>query len=571
MSEADTLFEKLAARYVDEAPALSPVSATGLGDHRFDGELDDVSADAIARKATFCREYIDKLGRIRRSELSPANRIDAARLEHGRRAALWHLEELREWAWNPTSYAGLVGSAVYGLMARDFAPLGERLMNAARRLEEFPRLLEQVRAILEPPRVPRVHAETAVAQNRGVVTIINETIVPHVETLPPADRSRLTRAVETARAAVEEHQRWLEEDLLPKAGGDFRLGGELYDRKLAFALDTPLTREEVRKRAEDELRRVREEMYEIARGLYSRKHPHTRFPPAPSESYRQAIVRACLETACVETPEPAGIVAAAKESLARLTAFVREADLVTAPDDPVEVIVMPEFRRGKALAYCDSPGPLDAGERTFYAISPPPAAWTEEQVGSLLREYNLRSLANLTVHEAMPGHYLQLTLSNRHPSTLRAMLASGVFVEGWAVYAERMMVEEGAYEEDELMHLVVLKWRLRAIANAVLDQAIHVDGMTEHEAMALMMEDTFQEEREAAGKWVRAQLTSAQLPTYFVGYLEHSALRRDVERAWGDGFTLKKYHDTILSHGSPPPRYVRELVLGPNGGATKGM
>jgi len=557
----DQLFEQLAADYVAEVPALSPVSATWLGDHRFDGDLDEVSPEARAREAAFCRSYLDRLGRIPKGQLSRANRVDAAMLEHSLRAGLWHLEELQEWAWNPLGYTGLTGSAVYTLVARDFAPLPQRLGHVASRLAQFPRLLDQVRQTLEPARVPRVHAETAVKQNRGILGVLDHMVKPHAAGLPPADRDRLTQAMETARAAVEAHQRWLENELVPRAAGDFRLGAERYDRKLAFTLNTPLTRRQVRERAESELRRVRDEMYEVAAGLYRKQHPYVRLPGRPSQAYRQAIIRAGLEMACQETLKPDDLVTAASQSLARLTALVREGGFVAVPPDPVEVIVMPEFQRGTSLAYCDSPGPLDVGQRTFYAIAPPPADWTEDQLRSFLREYHRRSLENLTVHEAMPGHFLQLTHANRYPSTLRAMLASGVFIEGWAVYAERLMVEQGVYGDDPLMRLTVLKWYLRGIANAIIDQAIHAEGMTEKEAMALMIEGTFQEEREAAAKWVRAQLTSAQLSTYFVGYLEHAGLRRDVEGAWAGRFDLRKYHDGVLSFGSPPMRYVRALML----------
>jgi uncharacterized protein (DUF885 family) len=302
-------------------------------------------------------------------------------------------------------------------------------------------------------------------------------------------------------------------------------------------------------------------MYDLAAEVYRREYPYTRHPAKPSKEYRQAIIRACLEMACRQTPDITRIVEIAQSQLNRLTDFVRSADIVTVQPDPVKVIEMPEFRRGQTLAYCDSPGPLDVGQGTFYAIAPPPADWSAEQVRSLLREYNTRSLENLTVHEAMPGHYLQITHSSRYPSTLRAMLSSGTFVEGWAVYTEGMMVERGAYGDDPLMELIVLKWRLRAIANAILDQAVHVDGMTREQAMELMIEDTFQEEREAAGKWTRAQLSSAQLSTYFVGYLEHAAMRREMESKLGDKFNLKAYHDQLLSYGSPPTKYVRALML----------
>ena len=240
---------------------------------------------------------------------------------------------------------------------------------------------------------------------------------------------------------------------------------------------------------------------------------------------------------------------------------MRAKDLITLPDAPVKVILMPEFQRGVSVAYCDSPGPLDKSLDTFYAVSPIPDDWTGQQTTSFLREYNTRSIDELSIHEAMPGHYVQIWHSNKYPSVLRAVLSSGSFVEGWAVYAEKMMVDAGYRDNDPLYHLIQLKWYLRVITNAIIDQAIHVDGMSRDDAMKLMTETGFQEEREAAGKWVRAQLSSTQLPTYFVGVQEHFDLRRAVEASQGDAFKLKLYHDKVLSFGSPSGRYVRALML----------
>jgi hypothetical protein len=307
--------------------------------------------------------------------------------------------------------------------------------------------------------------------------------------------------------------------------------------------------------------RVRDEMYDISREVYREKFSLHPIPLATSDAYKQAIVRAALEMAYQDAPPADQIVQTAKESLALCTEFVREKDLVSLPPDPIEIIIMPEFQRGVSLAYCDSPGVLDVGLSTFYAIAPLPEDWTPQQVQSFLREYNVRSIHDLTMHEAMPGHFVQLAHSNRYPGKLRAVLASGVFIEGWAIYSERMMIDAGFLNHDPLMRLINLKWYLRGIGNAIIDQAIHVEGMTRDEAMRLMVEDTFQEEREAAAKWVRAQLTSAQLSTYFVGTQELFDLRRDVQQAWGDDFDLKRYHDTILSYGSPPTQFVRALVL----------
>jgi uncharacterized protein (DUF885 family) len=303
-------------------------------------------------------------------------------------------------------------------------------------------------------------------------------------------------------------------------------------------------------------------MYEISKEIYKETHPYTAFPDNPDETYKQVIIRSALEQAYQVLPARDGIVEVAKQQLQEATDFIIEKNIVTMPDDPVEIIIMPEFQRGVALAYLDSPGALDRGEKSFYAVAPLPEDWTDKQVNSFLREYNLYSIQDLTIHEGVPGHYLQLALSNRYPSTLRAVLGSGPMIEGWAVYAEQMMIEEGYQDYDPLQRLITLKWYLRGITNAIIDSAIHVDGMTRDEAMKLMIEGGFQEEREAAGKWVRAQLTSAQLSTYFVGYQEHVEMRDAVEAAWGDEFTLRRYHDQALSYGSPPVKFIRALMLG---------
>ncbi|MCP5519920.1 MAG: DUF885 domain-containing protein [Verrucomicrobiales bacterium] len=562
---AEAAFAELTARYLDQAPGLSPVQATGWGDHRFDQKLDDLSPAARERERGFLREMLNALDRVAVSDLPRAGQVDAALLREHLESGLWHLDVFQEWAWNPVQYTGLAGGSIYNLMAREFAPLPERLRSVRARLEQFPRFLEQVRSTLEPARVPRVHAETAVKQNRGVLSIIEEMVLPQLGALEPSERGELEAAIKRARTAVEAHQEWLERELLPAAKGDFRIGAELFDQRLRFALQTSLTRAEVRQRAESEYERVRLEMFRVAREVYRKEYPETEFPRRPSRAYRQAIIRAALEVAYRRLPSRDAVVETAREQLAAATEFIRRKGLVELPDDPVEIILMPEFQRGVSVAYCDSPGPLDAGQKTFYAVSPIPDDWTSEQVASFLREYNWYSLQDLTMHEAMPGHYLQLAHANRYPSKLRALLGSGTFIEGWAIYGEKMMLEAGYLEGDPLARLINLKWYLRGITNALMDQAIHCDGMTREEAMKLMLEGGFQEEREAAGKWVRAQLTSTQLSTYFVGFQEVTDLRREAEAAWGDQFTLRRFHDRVLAHGSPPVHLLRGLVLDTQG------
>ncbi|HVW69696.1 MAG TPA: DUF885 domain-containing protein [Steroidobacteraceae bacterium] len=559
-SEADLTFQALAKRYLDEMNALTPVNATSLGDHRFDGKLDDVSPSGYDRRVALARELLGQLQAIDPTQLARANQVDARLLENELSYSIWQIETLSEWRWNPLIYTDMAGNSIYQLLSRDFAPLPDRLRDIEARLTELPRFLEQVRESLVPAKVPKIHAETAIKQNPGLLTVIDQLVIPQLHVLPEADQAKLRAAITQAHTAVSQHQLWLEKKLLSEAKGNFRLGADLYDAKLRFVLDSPLTREEIHDRARAELVRTRAEMYNIARTVLQGE-PGPPRPPNPTQEEQQAAIAAALEIAYAQHPSRDQVFDTARRALAETTQFVREHDLVTVYDDPLEIIPMPEFERGVSLAYCDSPGPLDRGQKTYYVISPIPEDWTDTQVRSFLREYNTRSIDDLTIHEAMPGHYLQLMHANRYDSPLRAVLASGSFIEGWAVYAERMMVEQGFMDNDPLMHLIQLKWYLRTIANAILDQAVHVDGISRDEAMRLMTVETFQEEREASAKWVRAQLTSAQLPTYFVGVQEHLALREELKKKWGKSFTLKRYHDTVLSFGSPPVRYVRELAL----------
>ena len=561
VSAADAKFADLSARWLDGAMRLSPVFATQTGDHRFDAELDDYSAEGRARSLAFSKSLLAELEAIDRGTLSRENQVDASVLRNQLRYDLWSAEQLQGWAWDPMLYSQVAGGALYSLMAREFAPLPDRLRNATLRMQKLPTLFAQMRANLDPARVPLIHAQTVAKQNRGVLSLVDGLILPKAGELDEADRKRLEDAVATLRTAVEEHQAWLDKTLVPQAKGDFRIGQALYDQKLAFALDSPMSRAEIRRRAEAELTAVRAQMYDIARGVLAGRDGAPESPESPSPEQQQATIQAALELAYADRPTRDQVVATAKSTLAAATDFVRTKDLITLPDAPVQVILMPEFQRGVAVAYCDSPGPLDKSLDTFYAVSPIPDDWTEEQTTSYLREYNTRSIDELSIHEAMPGHYVQIWHSNKYPSVLRAVLGSGSFVEGWAVYAERVMAEAGYRDNDPLYRLIQLKWYLRTIANAILDQAIHVDGMSREAAMEMMKKTTFQEEREAAGKWVRAQLSSAQLPTYFVGVQEHLDLRRAVEAKQGAAFNLKAYHDKVLSFGSPSARYVRALML----------
>jgi uncharacterized protein (DUF885 family) len=560
-SAADERFAKIAARWLEAYLSLQPAVATQTGDHRFDGEIEDMSAAGRGARLAAWKSVLKDLDALNRSQLSRDNQVDAAILSSQLRYAIWDEETLQSWAWNPQVYSALAGNALYGLMAREFAPLTDRLRSAIARMERLPRLLAQMRANLVPARVPPMHATTVAKQNGGVSEIIDQMILVHADALDPAEKARLVKAADGLKQAVAEQQTWLDKTLVPNAKGEFRIGTKLFDEKLAFTLNSPLSRKEIRAKADAAVVATRTAMYAVSRrALAGQKEPPT-MPDAPTPEQQQAVIEAALALAYAQKPPHDKVVEACTEALNRATAFVRSNDLITVPDAPVQVVTMPEFAQGVAVAYCDSPGPLDKNLKTYFDVSPIPAEWTAEQADSFLREYNLYGIQDVAVHEAMPGHYVQLWHANQCRSLVRAVLGSGSFVEGWAVYAEAMMVECGFHKDEPLYELAQLKVRLRTITNAILDQAVHVDGMSKEDAMKLMTVTAFQQEREAAGKWIRASLSSTQLSTYFVGVLEHDAIRAAYQAQAGTAFSYKTYHDKVLSYGSAPARYVRALMF----------
>jgi uncharacterized protein (DUF885 family) len=245
----------------------------------------------------------------------------------------------------------------------------------------------------------------------------------------------------------------------------------------------------------------------------------------------------------------------------RIRRFIRERDILRLPEpDLCEVIEMPEFQRGNSIAYMNSPPPLDPKARGFYAMSPPPASWDATKVKSYLEEYNRHMLQILTIHEAYPGHYVQLEYANRVPSLVRKVLASGVMVEGWAVYTEQMMLDQGYGEGDLALRLSQLKFYLRAVVNTLLDRRMHCEGMTDEQAMELLVKQAFQSEGEARLKVVRSKQSSVQLSTYFTGRMAIHRLRQQVQREEGDRFVLGRFHEALLAAGSVPVKYLPELV-----------
>lgn len=535
LREHDDRFVEIAAATLDSLLESNPERATELGDHRFDGRVSDWSPAALDERSRQLSEQLWDLDALDVDLLSLANRVDLEILRAQLLEQQFGLEVLREHEWDPL--LANPGNGIYLLLARDFAPLPDRLRAIASRLVAAPEALELARRTLHD--MPRVHVETALTQFAGTAALLTGELEEAL-----AEEPALRRVVEGPRsealAALEEHRHWLESQL-PDADGDPRLGPERFAAKLALALDTPISADEILGRAEADLARVSEEIAEVASSL-------------------GGSVRAVLDDIAANHPSDDTILPSCRDALASSTTFVRDRDLITVFDDAIEVIAMPEIHRGVAVAYCDPPGPLEtAALPTFLAVAPPPADWPPSRAESFYREYNAAMVHNLVVHEAMPGHVLQIAHARRFsaPTRVRDACWSGPFIEGWAVYAEALMASFGY--GGPRVRLQQLKMQLRLIINAILDVRVHAHGMTEDEAMRLMMERGYQEEGEAVGKWRRALLTSAQLSTYYVGFVEVTDLVRDL-RAARPGASEREIHDAVLAHGSPPPRHLRTLL-----------
>lgn len=548
---SDKAFEAAANAYIDRLLEMNPEFATTLGDHRFDGRLNDRSAAAIVEQTKVAREYLDKLAAIDPKKLNETNAIDHAILKLNLERAVFENEELREHEWNPLYYN--MGNAIYALIARDFAPLDERLRNVKSRLEAIPAVVAAAKANLGNP--TRVHTETAILQNQGNIGMIREELSQFVE--GSAVAAELAPAREAAAHVLEEYGVWLESELLPRSTRDVRIGDAMWRKKLRFSLDSDLSKEDIHTRAVADLATTQKAMYETALPLYRKYFPGVTDQAKLADM--KHVNKAVLDRLAETRPNNDTIVDKAKKTLDDAIAFTREKKLVTVPSEPVRIIVMPEFQRGVAVAYCESPGPFEPAGETFYAISPTPADWSPERTESFFKEYNDYMLHDLTVHEAVPGHYLQGAHANKFkaPTLVRAIFYSGSFVEGWAVYTEKVMADAGFGGPEVRMQQ--LKMRLRVIINAIIDQKIHTEGMTEEQAMALMMNEGFQEEGEAAGKWRRACLTSTQLSTYFVGSAEVEDIRRAYEKK-NKKIDLLKLHDTMLSFGAPSAKYVARMM-----------
>jgi uncharacterized protein (DUF885 family) len=556
---ADVAFEQQFGNdFFDRLWQLYPDRAVETGYYKYADRLAVPDARARAARLEQNDRWAAELRRIDPAELSPNFRADWEMLDNEFAATRWYLTELREWQWNPAAYN--VADAFDLIVTRDYAPLEDRLRAFNARLASVPAYYAAAKASIERP--TREHTELAIEQNRGALEVFGAELESTVagSKLAPAERATFAERLAAARAAIEDYVAWLEALHAKLARGDsaprpFRLGRDLYARKFELDIQSGDTAEALYERALAEKATLLARMAVLAELLWPKYFPNTAQPADRLDTIGRVIAKLSEQHVARDD-----LVAAVKAQIPDLERWVREHDLVTLdPTKPLTVRETPPHQRGIAGASIYAPGPYDAGAPTYYNVTPLDDL-SSERAESWLREYNDWMLPILNIHEAVPGHYVQLIYANRSPSLIKSIFGNGAMIEGWAVYTERMMLESGWGDSKAEAWLIYSKWNLRAVCNTIIDYGVHVRGMTEAEVLRMLTREAFQTEQEATDKWKRVTRTSVQLTSYFAGYAAILDLREQLKRERGGAFDLKQFHEQFLSYGSAPVKVIRGLM-----------
>jgi uncharacterized protein (DUF885 family) len=534
-SSSNAPFEQLVDDFVFGTLALSPTNATGVGYHEHHGTslddlLDDYSPAGIAASRALVHDIDARIARLDTASLDPEQRADIDIMRDALGAERLELDEIQSYRHNPTMYVELLGNGLYSPYVLQYAPARDRYRHIINRMNKIPEFIRQAEANLQDS--PAVWNSVARDENAGNVSLIDTTLRADC---PPEARMRYDQSAAAAISALNGFNHWLEDNLAEKTS-DWRLGKERYAKKFRLVLATGKTPEALLAEAEADLVKTRAEIARLAQ----------------PKSVEQALADVARQHATAAT-----YMASAKQALAAATAFVKSKDLLTLPPNAnLEVIETPVFMRGLFGVGGFDPAPaLEPKLGAFYWVTPIPSTWPQLRIDSKLREYNESGMQHLTVHEAMPGHYVQGEYANevqpRSRRLLRNIFSNGPYVEGWAVYAQQLMAEQGYLADTPGYRITLQKQLLRVLANTILDVRLQTQGMTDQEALDFM-KSTYQETEEATAKLQRAKLSSCQLPTYYAGFKGWLAVREHAEAKHGDKFNLKEFHESALREGAVP-------------------
>ncbi len=575
-TKTNAKFSEVTEQFIHESLALSPSSASQAGYHKhkdpktgkvieLDAELDDLSPQGIAQQLRFYRDWRDRFHKEFPPEsLGLEDATDYRMIDDQIGLNLLELERIQSYKYNPTIYVELLGSALFQPLTDDYAAKEVRLGHVISRISQIPRFLQQAKQELVDS--DPIYVKVAVEENAGNVDLINDTIAQEV---PPELKARFDKAAPEAVEALKGFSSWLENDLgKRKSTRTWRLGKEFYDAKFRLVMETPVTPEQVLKDAEEQLTAIRAEMLNIALPLHKQMFPdHTNHSDLSGRDRENKIIGEVLQKISDDHPERGQLIETVKNDLDRIRQFIREKQIVAlSPRENLKVIPTPPFMRGiYSVAGFHAAPPLDPTAEAQYWVTPISPKTPEAKAESKLREYNNWVLQWLTIHEALPGHYIQFEHANDvEPLSrrlVRTLFGNGPYIEGWAEYIAQVMMYEGFDNNDPRYRISYLKVWLRAIANAILDVRLHTMNMTDQQALDLMEKDAFQTQAEAEGKLQRAKLSSTQLPTYFVGNRDWWRVRRKYEAAKGPAFNVMEFHDRALGEGSVPLQDLEKLLF----------
>ena len=557
-ADPDAAFRAYEERFVAELMEFYPDFAITAGYYKSAARL--VAPDDAFRKKEleFVADHEAQLRKFDAAALEPSLRADHGRIASFLESTRWQQLELRQWQWDASTYNVAGGFDL--LLTTEYAPLDERLRTILARLPAVPAYYAAARANLDRP--TREHVQLAIAQNTGAVQVFGEEFAKKVagSGLSADEKQALEKGAADARAAIEGYVAALKEmepTLTPDRARSFRLGRALYVPKYRLTVESGIPIEQLVERAQAMKARLHEEMEVLSKKLWPKYFKKKAMPKD-----RLALIAAMVDKLSEKQSRPEKFVEDVRKQIPELERFVREKDLVAQdPAKPLIVRETPPFNptRGVAVASIDPPGPFNPGANTYYNVNPM-SDFPPERQKSFLREYNQWMMQIVNIHEGVPGHYVQLLHANRAPSVVKTLFGNGAMIEGWAVYAQRMMLENGWGDHAPELWLMLAKFDLRMLANTILDYGVHVQDMSEEQALALMMKEAFQTETEARGKWRRVQLSSVQLTSYFAGYAEIIEFREAQKQALGPAFNPKEFHNRFLSFGSVPVSVIRELM-----------
>lgn len=546
-------FKAYEDRFIEQLWKENPEWATQVGYHRYDSLLTIPDAKRMSLRLEFAKRHLDSLKSFDLNDLTISQQTDYHLIQNYLESNVWAIEKERAYEWNPSAYN--ISGTIAFMLAENYAPLNTRLQAIHQRLAKVPAYYEAAKGQVKNPAL--VLSDLAIQQNLGGLSVFTKDLRDSLKKsdLPAAERAAIQSAADEAVKAINGYVSFLKTKPNPSPRS-FRLGKELYDQKFKFDIQSGSTAAQIYDAAVARKGYLHAEMYKISKELWPKYFGKT---AQPTDSL--VLIRKMIDTLSVNHVKASDFQSAIEAQIPKLVEFVKKKDLLYIDDSkPLIVRKEPAYMAGVAGASISAPGPYDKGGNTYYNVGSL-AGWSKEASESYLREYNHYILQILNIHEAIPGHYTQLVYANQSPSLIKSILGNGAMIEGWAVYTEQMMLENGYGDHAPEMWLMWYKWHLRTVCNAILDYSVHVKNMREEDAMHLLVDEAFQQQAEAAGKWKRVSVSSVQLTSYFTGYKEIYDLREAVKKEEGASFNLKAFNEKFLSFGNSPVKYIREMML----------